>query len=338
MIHPLPHDRARRHGFTLIEVLVVIVVIGALVALLLPAVQAAREAARRVQCTNNLKQLALAAANYTDVIGCYPMGTTLNGGFFFLPSWGSSIPPSGLFPALLPQLDQAPLFSAMNFDVHFLEPANSTVRRTGINILWCPSDPTISRAETINDPVYGPMTYAYSSYGGNVGPAEIISYDPVMLDLNLGIFYYLSAVRPADIRDGLSQTLLFGERAHGLLGDADRPWWHWWPSHTGDTGVATWFGINPHRKHRDAPFAWWATIISLSSFHPGGANVAMTDGSVKFLKETIDTWPIDPVTGDAGAYLDLEHKCIVYNPGVRLGVLQALSTRRNNEIISADDY
>ena len=64
----------------------------------------------------------------------------------------------------------------------------------------------------------------------------------------------------------------------------------------------------------------------------------MTDGSVRFLKETIDTWPIDPVTGDAGAYLDWEHKCIVYNPGVRLGVLQALSTRRNNEVISAGDY
>jgi len=132
--------------------------------------------------------------------------------------------------------------------------------------------------------------------------------------------------------------LLFGERAHGLLDDADRPWWHWWPSHTSDTGVSTWYGLNPHRRHRDAPFAWWATITSLSSFHPGGANVAMADGSVKFLKETIDTWPIDPVTGDAGAYLDLEHKCIVYNPGVRLGVLQALSTRRNNEIISDNDY
>src|SRR5262249_20259921 len=143
MTRPLPHGRAGRHGFTLIEVLVVIAMIGALVALLLPAVQAAREAARRIQCTNNLKQLALAAANSTDVNGCYPMGTTLNGGFFFLSGlWGGYIIPSGVFPALLPQIDQAPLFSAMNFDVHFLDPANSTVRRTGINLLWCPSDPT----------------------------------------------------------------------------------------------------------------------------------------------------------------------------------------------------
>src|SRR5262245_5991239 len=200
MIRPLSNGRAGQHGFTLIEVLVVIALIGALIALLLPAVQAAREAARRVQCTNNLKQLALAAANYTDVNGCYPMGETLNGGLFFLPGWGGPIGSSGVFPALLPQIDQAPLFSAMNFDVHFLDPANSTVRRTSINILSFPIDPTISRADTIHDPVYGPMTYAYSSYVGNVGPAEINSYDPVMIALNFGIFYYLSAVRPADIR------------------------------------------------------------------------------------------------------------------------------------------
>src|SRR5262245_11243043 len=288
MIRPLSNGRAGQHGFTLIEVLVVIALIGALIALLLPAVQAAGEAARRVQGTNNLKQLALAAANYTDVIGCYPMGETLNGGLFFLPGWGGPIGSSGVFPALLPQIDQAPLFSAMNFDVHFLDPANSTVCGTGINILWCPSDPTISQAETIHDPVYGPMTYTYSSYGGNVGPAEIISDVPVLRDLNCGVFYALSAVRQVDIRDGMSQTLLFGERAHGPLGDADRRWWHWWPSHTYDTGVSTWYGLNPHRRHRDAPFAWWATITSIASFHPGGANVAMTDGSVKFLKETID--------------------------------------------------
>src|SRR3954452_14533208 len=105
MIRPWPNDRAGRHGFTLIEVLVVITMIGALVALLLPAVQAAREVSRRVQCSNNLKQLALAAANYTDPIGCYPMGTTLNGGFFCLPGWVNSSKACGLLPALLPQLD-----------------------------------------------------------------------------------------------------------------------------------------------------------------------------------------------------------------------------------------
>src|SRR5262245_12934978 len=102
MIPPLLNGRPGRHGFTLIEVLVVITIIGVVVAFLLPAVQAAREAARQVQCTNNLKQLALAAANYTDVNGCYPMGTTGNGGDFFLPGYSSIVYPSGVFPALLP--------------------------------------------------------------------------------------------------------------------------------------------------------------------------------------------------------------------------------------------
>jgi prepilin-type N-terminal cleavage/methylation domain-containing protein/prepilin-type processing-associated H-X9-DG protein len=218
----------RRHapGFTLIEFLVVIAVIGVLVSLLLPAVQAAREADRRMQCTNNRKRIALATANYMDAVGCLPMGNSVNGGYFFWPGVGY-VEASGVFRALLPHLEQASLFHVMNVDVH---------------------------------------------------------------------------------------------------------------SNLGDTGFNTWYGINPHRRFSGSPFAWWATIHSASSFHPAGAHVAFCDGAARFLKDTIDTWPVDPQTGETGAYWDDGRQRVAFRPGTRYGVYQALSTRNGGEVISADIY
>src|SRR5262245_8853537 len=114
----------RRVGFTLIELLVVIAIIGVLIALLLPAVQSAREAARRAQCTNNLKQLALATHVYADAHGTFPMGG--------LAQWTLWTPrvyevSSGLFVALLPQLEQRAAFDAVNFDVSMWDSMNTTI-------------------------------------------------------------------------------------------------------------------------------------------------------------------------------------------------------------------
>ncbi len=133
--------RPDRSGFTLVEVLVVIAVIGLLVALLLPAVQAARESARRIQCAGNLKQLALACHNYADVYGTLPIGIprmydpdpALN---FF----GQS---QSIFVSMLGQLDQQPLFNAVNFSRSIFASANATIFATGLEVLWCPSDPSI---------------------------------------------------------------------------------------------------------------------------------------------------------------------------------------------------
>ena len=159
---------ADRAGFTLVEVLVVISVIGLLVALLLPAVQAARESARRIQCASNLKQLALACHDYASVQGTLPIGIprmydpdpALN---FF----GESL---SIFVSTLGQLDQQPLFNAVNFSRSIFASANSTVFETGLEVLWCPSDPSI-RMEVeyplFEDPFKEKIRF--SSYAGCTG-------------------------------------------------------------------------------------------------------------------------------------------------------------------------
>src|SRR5262245_55850975 len=182
MSQPLsPRTRSNRSGFTLVEVLVAIGVIGLLAALLLPAVQAARESSRRIQCAANLKQLALACHNYVDVNGTLPIGIpqmydpdpALN---FF----GES---QSIFVSILGQLEQQPLFSAVNFSRSIFASANSTIYATGLAVLWCPSDPSI-RMEVeypfLEDPLKEKVRF--SSYAGCTGIwyANLSSYpDPI---------------------------------------------------------------------------------------------------------------------------------------------------------------
>jgi prepilin-type N-terminal cleavage/methylation domain-containing protein/prepilin-type processing-associated H-X9-DG protein len=333
----------RPRGFTLIELLVVIAVVSVLIALLLPAVQAAREAARRAQCTNNLKQLALAAHNYLDANGCLPRGTAVHT-LLAHPDWGV-VNSNGAFVPLGQYLEQRTIFDSTNFNVSIFDPPNITIHSVGLSALWCPSDPIVSAPQTISaeDALWGPysLTTYYTSYCGSTGPWWIEGYPPpgpAVLDQNLGVFYQLSSQRPARITDGLSQTILFGERAHGLIDPEQALWWNWWASSSGDTIFQTWFGINPQRRFTGSPFFVWAVLASASSFHPGGANFAFCDGSVRFLKDTIDTWPVDPKTGDTGAYWDNVHQRSAFRPGTRLGVYQALSTRASGEVFSADAY
>jgi prepilin-type N-terminal cleavage/methylation domain-containing protein/prepilin-type processing-associated H-X9-DG protein len=319
-----------RPAFTLIELLVVVAIIGVLIALLLPAVQAAREAARRIQCTNNLKQLALAAHNYESTHRVYPPGQ-IKIAFPTMPRFRGF----SLYVNLLPFLDQQPLYDRWNFSDP-LSNADGTTANTSIVLqsLLCPSDiiPT-------NPVSSGSRWYAIASYGGNGGSQ---SHPPASLSSD-GIFHAtgpaapgFSQVRPAEVRDGLSNTFFFGERNHldpnydtfFAAGWTTEPMWQWgwWAPSGGNFGLsdvtmstlapinyklAFGFENRPPDASTQAGFATYDTlrVCSFGSQHPGGANFAMADGSVRFLKDT-----------------------------TAMATLRALGTRARNEAISADSY
>ena len=230
-----PRPQPRR-AFTLIELLVVISIIAVLIALLLPAVQSAREAARRAQCTNNLKQLALAATNYHDINGAYP-----SGGYavYSYPSTTSYQPNFSSFVRMLPTFEQGSVYNAVNFSLNWIAPDNITVASTGLNTLWCPSDPDAAVAVPIStiNAAYNTYTQGaafvntfsqqYTSYGGVAGlwNLTVTPFDSnagtstyqARLANQTGVIFCSSSVGIRDITDGTSNTFLFGERSHTQL-------------------------------------------------------------------------------------------------------------------------
>lgn len=218
----------RRRGFTLIELLVVIAIIAVLIALLLPAVQQAREAARRTQCRNNFKQIGLAIHNYLSSHSSMPFGKGYKyPGAPGYARWSQHA-------MLLPYIDQAPLYNTIDFSlapdtpgmqggVNFMPAFTNPVStnfaacRTKISMFLCPSDidPT--------DPLWQAQNNYVSNQGGWLcdrgdSPASAANGDVSPNEIQTGVFYFLSHTRPADITDGMSNTAFFSEkvRGHGI--------------------------------------------------------------------------------------------------------------------------
>ena len=219
--NPVRRQAWQRFGFALIESLVVLTIIGIVVALILPAVQAAREAARRIQCTNNLKQLGLAVAGYESINGCFPPGCLPR-----TPSiqWGVPNADFSVFVRLLPQFEQASTYAAANLSLTSYDPANYTLGATSIATLWCPSDYGIATPLSYGVSAQGAWPWVWgNSYSAVTGPWEWDAFFlvPGTLDQllpgeaqrigQLGLIYSLSSIRVAQVTDGLSNTLLFTE-------------------------------------------------------------------------------------------------------------------------------
>jgi prepilin-type processing-associated H-X9-DG protein len=245
---------------------------------------------------------------------------------------------------MLPQLEQQPLYNAINFDRNvFLNP-NTTVFATGLTALWCPSDPGIS------DPVFTELLEPFktkvhrTSYAGLTGSWYNHGRNPARMAQNNGLFWAISSVSLAAVTDGTSNTIAFGEKAYSLLTPGSTDFWGFWPSGDfGDAQFSALYPLNPWRKIKDGTLSqtnsslYWAS--SASSRHPGGANFALLDGSVRFLTDSIDCWAIDPTT-DLPVGLSQGGNPILFSwgPDLRFGVYQRLATRGFNDLFSADSY
>ncbi len=342
-----------RHAFTLIELLVVIAIIAVLIALLLPAVQSAREAARRVQCVNNMKQIGLAFHNFESTYG------------FFAPTWGISdtflkppfspvdlttLPPThpsyipkcpqqlsmicanpldiqSWVPLVMPYVEQSQIYNSMNIAQAFPQPANTTAVSTQLNFMVCPSAPPYRLAKYVNALNGQTVNLASGDYAVDDGVSEswlIANKVPHPAGQDTpGLLKGNFLRRIADVTDGTTNTILMTEDAGRpnfyLLGKeypagASIPWYRngakidlsnegsgaGWADYNSEF-YTDGDGSNQHSNY--------SSNNEIYGFHPGGTNITMADGSVRFLKTTVSPT-----------------------------VFNALISYNGSEVISADSY
>jgi len=301
--------RQNGRGFTLVELLVVIAIIGVLVALLLPAVQAAREAARRMQCSNNLKQLALGAQNYHDRLRSFPPGT-LAKTFAAAPKSRST----ALLVFLLNEMEQSSLRNELDPHDPYVNITNG-LAGTVLPVIVCPSDVIPQNPVPQGTP---PNLYGVTSYAGNGGTGgtyyRFYGYcKSVATQSTDGMFCETGpnsapvagqdSVRMSDVLDGTSNTLLFGERSHvdpafdvaaaANGGQQVIGQYGFWHSAGGLAIVDATLTTLPPLNYRTDPNEVWNTSACLrtnafGSLHPGGANFGLVDGSVQFFADSIE--------------------------------------------------
>ncbi|MES2793304.1 MAG: DUF1559 domain-containing protein [Planctomycetota bacterium] len=292
--------RNRIAGFTLIELLVVIAIIAVLIALLLPAVQQAREAARRSQCKNNLKQIGLAMHNYHDTFSMFPPGGI---GYKFTAA-ATDAPQLGVFSALvmiLPYIDQGTLYNKFTFTESYANPVNAPFANTLINNFLCPSYSGKNIASAYQYRGFSAFNAAVTNYVGVQGYAttggSISASSKTSLPANqLGMFWANSDTRIRDVTDGTSATFLYGEYRPTIMElvgyspfDYDSRWSPWILGVTleGSGGVKS-MRYGPNQTFVKNAYASDWTILPFSSQHTGGVHMSNVDGSVGFVSDNID--------------------------------------------------
>jgi prepilin-type N-terminal cleavage/methylation domain-containing protein/prepilin-type processing-associated H-X9-DG protein len=358
-MNPISAHRDRTAGFTLIELLVVIAIIAVLISLLLPAVQSAREAARRAQCVNNLKQIALASHNYESTHGSFPMG---NRAYAF--TFSSASPDAcsvyighSAFTFLMPYLEGGNTYNTFNLVRPYNSFSNLTEGLIKTATYLCPTDSLAT-----DDPdIQQFITTTQNSYAMSRGRQENIAFNwaisgslpdpkaPFASTCNFGggdgMFGPEESVRIAAITDGTSNTFLFGEMSRFKNEPAGSnfnfgnvtwdfvgpPWTAANPTWNGDIRVTSGAFVIPKLNapadtNGSVIAACFATAVqppdwipvqacqnlgqwAFRSLHPGGANFAFADGSVKFVKDSIN-----------------------------LSSYRSLGTRAGSEVVSADQY
>jgi len=282
-----------RPGFTLVELLVVIAIIGILIALLLPAVQAAREAARRIQCGNNFKQVGLALHNYHSTFKCFAPGMLFVRTSHAAFGWGAYI---------LPYVEQQAVHDLIQFDTatsYFADDGTREGGATSITAYLCPSDPQggelvvcCSGGQWGSDP---DEDCRQTNMGGVMDSQQWYNWYVARLPLSDvdGMFAFEEGCRIADVLDGTSNTLMIGELTGAGRGSH---YAHFWITHD---IISTRDGINgPWTKPGGGTFRFYDA--GFSSFHPGGCHFVMADGSVHFLSETIAHDVLAALTTRAG--------------------------------------
>lgn len=301
----MSHTRPSRiRGFTLIELLVVIAIIAVLIALLLPAVQQAREAARRSQCKNNMKQLGLALHNYHDVHGVFPPGWVEGPTDIGRPTGTAGVcttrgtKRAAWTVMILPFLDETPRYNSFNFNEGFRTiqtGTGSTTNRAAQELrntkYECPSDPN-SSARFANINYYGLQGGGAYSTMEALGEA-CTSYAPANRRLySNGVFYASSNVRIRDITDGTSNCFLVGETRYATLIYPGGTYGSTWAtSGWGDLPVQAAATVDPINGSTFIPGTTYNPNPSISyfgSYHVSGANFLMGDGSVRFVSQNID--------------------------------------------------
>ncbi|MDB5343454.1 MAG: xcpT 37 [Schlesneria sp.] len=297
-------SKAKSRGFTLIELLVVIAIIAVLIALLLPAVQQAREAARRTQCKNNLKQYGLAIHNYNDVANILPSSMNFN------PGTCCGVSGVGALVLLMPYMDQAPAYNSINFSnvaadwslpVASSAPAGNRYFEISPGFTRCPSD-TAPKTYSLGNPASNWATGSYglsdgsqahgshlcSSYGGNTFGTGSGALSSVSNSQQIsGISARGGATfRFADVTDGLSNTIFMGEVRAECSDHAQNGW--------ANTNM-NWFGTAAPINFNTCTggsgcnsINEWNTSMGFKSRHVGGAHFLLGDGSIRFISENVD--------------------------------------------------